>query len=696
MQEAAKPALGGGLLPLFWILAAPGAASSQTALTATASFDTGHWLAPDAAIELRLSRALESGEGRIAVFVGLVDLTPLFTVTEDRLSYRRGPVPFPSGEHEMVVYSVSPNGGWQEIGRVPLRVLRPGGFERAELRPRLALNGKGQVLEGHSPAANRPPRPEFQDFSLNLGLQSHHVREGWTVRTQSNFLGVTNRQEALRFGERADQAPRFDLSDYLVTIEHGSAAISAGNLSYGSHRHIISGFEGRGVSTVLRAGTAVSLTLAGMSGSKLVGWSNPLGLGVDQHRLFGATLGLEPYPSRPGLLRLEVSWFNGNVLPQTGFSQGAVIEAEHSRSAGVRLSVGDPSRRIALEAGYARTRFTNPSVPTLAQGDTLVPVEPVTRGARYLDLTYNLLRSLRLTPSVSANLAVSVRHERVDPLYRSVAAPQAQADLEQNGLQLTGAVGALSVQVTHTRGRDNLAGIPTILTTLSRSTALNLAVPLGSLGGSRQRPWLPLLSYGFARVHQFGDSVPTLGGFTPTFVPDQVSTNHTLSASWQATQWRVHYQLNRSSQDNRQAGRERADLVNLTNNLSVGASPKPAFDITVDAALERTENREFSQQNSTWRLGTQLTWRLTRMNALVAGVSRTRTVDDPRTAEQSNTEVQLELSQRLNLFRAGSGRSQGQLFLRYARLLADRRAPLGAKDLRRNWSLNTGFTLSAF
>jgi hypothetical protein len=528
-------------------------------------------------------------------------------------------------------------------------------------------------------------------------VQTVHVRDGWTVRTQSNFLGVTNREEALRFGERANEAPRFDLSDYLVTVERGRALISAGNLSYGRHRHVINGFEGRGLSTVVRMGAAASLTLAGMSGSRLVGWSNPLGLGAANHRLFGGTLGLEPFPHRPGSLRLEVSLFNGEVLPQAGFSQGAVIEAEHSRSAGVRVNVGDPSRRIALEAGYARTRFTNPSDPTIAQGATLVAVQPTTRSARYADLTLNILRSLTPAPgSLPGSLALTLRHERVDPLYRSVAVPQTRADFEQNGLQVTATVGVLNAQVTHDRGRDNLEGIPTILTTLSRSTALNFSLPLGSLSGPKPQSWLPMLSYGLARIHQFGDSVPTLGGFTPTFVPDQVSTNHTLSLAWQATRWRVLYQLNRSSQDNRQEGRERSDLTNLTNNLSVGVSPASTLDLSLDAALERAENREFSQRNSTWRLGTLMTWRFSRTSALVASVSRTRTVDDPRTAEQSNTEFRFEVSQRLSLFRAGSARSQAQLFLRYARVVGDRVVPPGASDLRRNWSLSTGFTLSAF
>ncbi|HLA81978.1 MAG TPA: hypothetical protein VJP78_10250, partial [Thermoleophilia bacterium] len=252
---------------LLCALAAPASASSQAGLSVAANFDAARPLAPHAPIELRLSRPLAAVDGRLAVFLGPLDLTALFTVTANRVHYRPGAIPLPSGEKELLVYTVSPNGEWQEIGRVQLRVLTPRGFEKAQLLPKITLNNKGQVLEGHDPAENRPPRPEFQDFSLNLGVQSEHVRNGWTVRTQSNFLGVTNRQEALRFGQRADAAPRFDLSDYLMTVERGHALISAGNLSYGSHRHIISGFEGRGLSTVLRVGSVASLTLAGLSGA---------------------------------------------------------------------------------------------------------------------------------------------------------------------------------------------------------------------------------------------------------------------------------------------------------------------------------------------------------------------------------------------------------------------------------------------
>ena len=163
-----------------------------------------------------------------------------------------------------------------------------------------------------------------------------------------------------------------------------------------------------------------------------------------------------------------------------------------------------------------------------------------------------MLRSVLISPTLPLNLALAFRHERVDPLYRSVAAPQARADLLQNAVQLTTGVGPLNAQVSYSRGEDNLRQIPSLLTTLTRSTTANLALPLGSLFGPKPRGWIPMVIYGLARIHQFGAGVPTAGGFTPTLVPDQVSTNHLLGVQWQGARWRAMYQLNRSAQDNRQ------------------------------------------------------------------------------------------------------------------------------------------------
>src|SRR5437867_4715129 len=175
-MRSRTPGIGQRLVALLWPallrMVAPSALAAQDPLSVTAGFDPSRWLAPNAPIELRLNRPLTREDGRVAVFVGPVDLSALFTANADRLSYKPRGVRLPSGENDLVVYLVSDDEQWKEIGRAPLRVLTPGGFEKAGVTPRIAVNNKGQVLEGHDPAANRPPRPEFQDFGLNLGLQT--------------------------------------------------------------------------------------------------------------------------------------------------------------------------------------------------------------------------------------------------------------------------------------------------------------------------------------------------------------------------------------------------------------------------------------------------------------------------------------------------------------------------------------------
>src|SRR4051812_44533801 len=83
-----------------------GNASAQEGLTVTASFGAGKMVSPDTAIELRLSRALRTDEGHVAVIIGRADVTSLFIVNETRLVYSPALVPLPLGESRVVVYLV--------------------------------------------------------------------------------------------------------------------------------------------------------------------------------------------------------------------------------------------------------------------------------------------------------------------------------------------------------------------------------------------------------------------------------------------------------------------------------------------------------------------------------------------------------------------------------------------------------------
>jgi hypothetical protein len=403
---------------------------------------------------------------------------------------------------------------------------------------------------------------------------------------------------------------------------------------------------------------------------------------------------LEVSPSRPGLIRIETSLLDGSLLPQAGYTQGVVNDAETSTGIGVRISAADPSQRVRFEAGFSRSRFVNPADTALEQGASLVPVRTTSRNARYLDASVELLRNLQLSPTVPVTLSANLRHERVDPLFRSVAA-SSQADLQQNGLGLNGTLGQLAIQATIGRSHDNLAGLATILTTRTRATGLNVALPTGFVAGSVS-PWYPVLSYALTRLHQFGTGIPLASDFDATHVPDQLSTNHAVGATWQGRLWRAGYQLGRSFQDNRQVGRETADFGNLTHNLAVGVTPVPSLDLALDLGFERADNKEVDQQNLVHRIGGSLDWRFTRNATLAASLSATRTRDDPRTLEVRSSELRVELSQRVHLLRFSTNRMAGQLFLRYARQTSRQiNLDVAAAPIQR-WNVNSGIALTVF
>jgi hypothetical protein len=681
--------------PVFLPLALCMRAHAQDAVSITAAFDTARWLPPETEIAFTLSRPLQPMDGRLAVLVGGLDVSALLTAVGDRTVYRPRTLPLPSGEHEVAVYVVRGADEWLELARWPLRVLKAGGFKKASLVPRLTFNNKGQVAAGQTPAAEPVQRTRFQDFAGNFGMQTVLERVGWAVRSQSNYMGVSRREEALRFGQKGVGAPRIDLSDYLITIERGPLALRLGDVAFGTHRYLISGLQNRGVATDLAIARFARVSLAGLSGSRMVGWSDLFGIGRAQHRILSGNLALDLSPTRPGLAQLEAGVVDGRVLPEAGFTQGAVNDRELSRGAAFRLALQDPTQRARLEAGYTRSRFTNPADPLLAQGNQVVPVDPETRGAQYIDLNVNVLRNIAITDALPLNVRIVGRHERVDPLFRTVAMPGIKADLLQNLIEISGNLGAAALQVSHTRSHDNLDGIPTILSTRTRASQATVALPFASLVG-RAPDWLPMLSGGLTRLHQFGLGTPSGSESFPAFVPDQISTTQTVSLLSQTATWKAQLQFNRSLQDNRQTQRERADFPTLARVVSLVLTPTPALTLALDLGSDAARAAERSEETDTRRAGGSLTWRPGSMLSFDTGLMYTRITDTPRTFLQSFTDARFELSSSLPLLRTRTASKNAQVFLRYGLHSSLRKEVAARVASTRNWTLNTGLTLSFF
>lgn len=674
-------------------LALPCAASAQAGLTVTPTFQTDEFIPSNGTIEFRVDGAPETGMPELAVFVGNVDVSALVTRDGNTFSYTPALIRLPSGEQEVTVYNAG-DGNWTEVGRIPIRVLTRLGFEQVRYDPRLAIENTGQIAESHSLDQLAPERETYQDFTFRIGFESDLVRPGLTVRSQVNTVGASNRQQALRFGLEQDDAPKYDLADYLVRAGAGRTTLSVGHVAAGSNRHLINSFSSRGLTLESGVGP-LSAKVGAMNGSSIVGWSNPVGLGESGHRILSGEIGIDPLENRSGTLRLDATVVDGSVLPLTGFNQDAIVNAETSRGFGFQLTAADPSGRVRFNGGYARSEYDDTEDQTLTRGETLVIIRDETRNARYLDLSVDVLRGLKLGETTFASLSTAVRHERIDPLYRSVAS-YTQSDLQENGFDVTASVGPVNARFGLSRRRDNLEEIPSILTTRTRTQQASLAMPFGVLVGQSANTWLPQLSYNLNRVHQFGDGIPENSGFSASHVPDQLSTVHGVTAQWFRSTWQLMYRLDRSTQDNRQEGREGADFERTSHSVTLGLNPWQVVGFSIDGSTEENVSAGRDETSTTRRFG---------LTANVRPFSRTGVTlfgsqswsEDPFDAGEERVvrQIRVELSQTVTLLTRQSGATTGQLFLRFAHQQGDLFG-LATGETPSAWTLNTGFNLSLF
>jgi len=216
--------------------------------------------------------------------------------------------------------------------------------------------------------------------------------------------------------------------------------------------------------------------------------------------------------------------------------------------------------------------------------------------------------------------------------------------------------------------------------------------------------WLPRLGFTVDRVHQFGAFLPINGAFRPDLVPDQISLNYNLGADWQFTKWRLGYRFNRSLQNNRQPGRELADLENLINGLTLGLNPTPALDVNFEVNNEQANNFEFHRTDRTLRYAVNTNWRMTPRATFALNLSTIGTGivagDLARTSSSRTIEGDAQWSYRLDgehpvWQRLFANRMQAQFFIRYTNRFARTRDRVFAvNNLIKVRTLNTGVNLT--
>ena len=706
--------------------------SPSQELTVTSNL-TDQEVEPSSLLTFTLSRTLQAAEGRLAVVIGQTDISSLLTPTGNSLSYLPRILTLPAGESSVRVFLVTPSNEWRELAQLTLRVKTPSPAEarsgqsgeqtqpsaanpaqtasakKYSFTPSLTLGMKSQMGERHFPVSNRPERPTFADITLQASLKSEFKNEWFGNQAQFDLAGSSFEKEALRFSTLGVNAPKLDLSSYLLQFQLdrlNGAKFQVGHTNFGTSRHLINSFGGRGVTFSIPLGKRSGLSLAALNGTSIVGWNNFFGLDRSKHQILSATLGFEFIGDRPGGLRLEAGALRGSLQPIAGFNQGALNDAEQSKGASLRLLAADKAQRLKLDAGFTRSLFNNPTDPLLNRNQPVVPVKETTRNALYVDASYALLQNLKLSEKKTARLALNYHLERVDPLFRSVAA-STQPDRFQNEIEMTGAIGDFTATVSHQWFHDNLAGIPSLLESLSQRDVAIVSVPLASLwaggtdgadGRGARSMWLPRLGYNMNRIHQFGRAFPLNGGFNdPSQVPDQVSSNHEFSSEWQFQKWRVAYRFNQSYQDNRQPGRVLSDLLNRTHGAVLGLTPHTTLDLNFDLNVESAKNFETARVDRTLRAGLNTNWRMTPRMTINLTASNTLAGDIARITRSRNTELDLQWSYQFTRGETGWRKFKGQFFIRYAdRYARTRDFMFGLDNLTRLKTLNGGINFVFF
>lgn len=676
-------------------------AAADVALQST-SFGDG-WVEPGEQISFRLDQLPPGGAASVAVFIGNFDATALFYESAPgEFTYLAPQVPLPSGEQELVVYYIAEAQQWQEMGRAPLRVLTRSGFEQVEVAPQIETSLDMQNDSEVSGDAFPPERSTYNDLNLRAGLSTRHQRGDTVISSRFAVVGSSFRGSALRFGTEGDEAPKIDLSDYLVDVQVDRTRAQLGHVSYGNNPLLLSGLANRGVVIEHRFNPRFDASFSSQSGVGIVGYENISGLTEETSRINAATVGVEMMPDTPGRLRTEVSYVTAKVPALSNFGVGQVPVAEESDGYGVRLIATNASRRLRGDFAYARSSYTNPTDRSLEfDGTDIVDVEETTNNAYSGRVEYDILSGYALSEQRFVNLTGFVSHEEVEPQYKTLAAFP-NSDRRQTLVGFNGQIGNIGLQVQFGEARDNLDDIPTILTTKTRNQELSLAGPLQSFLGmdEAQSAWWPSFSFAAQRVHQFADNRPPAAESdfdSDSHLPDQVSKASSTALSWSFERWSLGYQFAYSLQDNRQQGRERSDFRNRDH--SVNASFRVTDRLTLGARVGRSENddREFGITREADTYGATVDWLLTDRLSLSGSYDDNRNSDDIGQASSNSDNLSAQLAYRFELPGPNGRKLPAQAFVRYARQASDSSDNVfGFNTSAETWAVNSGISLSFY
>lgn len=661
----------------------------------------GKWINPSDAIFIELDKQIKNEKEEIRFYINKTDVSSLFIQESPRkYSYQPGSYPLPKGESELVIYINSFRSGWKEVAKLPLNVKSTLGFKQEEYTGSVGVNIRSELNSGFSGDAIAPERQEETDMNTSINLSMNASDDDVSLSANADFVGVSHINEALQFGEKGQAASRLDLSSYQVVYNNDNHQVEVGHVSYGNNRYLVSSMASRGVvySAKVKNHEQLDYSVALMNGKNIVGFNNILGLNNSQHQVKSATMGYELVKSRPGGLRLEVSYLDTSILPFTNFDTGEIPDAEKSSGFGLNLSGSNESGKLRGSLSYARSKYTNPEDPFLSQGLDVVDVDENTDDARHLELSYELFESEPDKTGKIYRIGLSASHEKVDPLFKSLAA-FAAADKISNSISLDIGLKDIGLTVNKSTTRDNIDDIATILTTRTDSTSYGLTVPLKIILSGEQQPpsnWIPDINFSRSITHNYGVNAPPT--FTAdTHIPDQYNVADSVNMDWafETINWSINH--NRTDRDNRQAARDAADFKDKSTGLTFNHNVNDKFSYNLGISLSENTDKEANLTSNDVNHSVGFSWNIKERLGLTVNYSESDADDSQGIEERQNMTASVSLAWRFDITNLSSKKTPAQFSLDY--LVNDgssKNQVFGIDSTSRDWTIRAGLSLQLF
>lgn len=666
-------------------------------LMQAADFDPDKWVDSFQPISIQLTHVPNPSTGRLAFFIESHDVTALMKQTaQGEYQYRASVSPLPPGENTLKVFLVHDDNQWTELATMPFRVLTAAGFEASEISPRLDINGQFQATEESSDFDPNPDTVKNKSLTMQGGLSTRHVRHGFEIQSNWNLVSSSVQEEALRFGEKQNDAPRVDLSDYLIEVKKGDASLQLGHVSYGNHPLLMSGVSNRGVTAAWRAMDKFDLSVSAQNGQAITGATNLLGFNnYADNRINGLAAGVDLFDGSAGQVRIELTYLDAKITSQDNFNFGEVTDAELSSGLGLVVRANNASGRLRSDIAFARSTFQNPADPFLEQDFDLVESTETTDNARSVRIEYDLLQASYDSDSTPWSLTVSLTHSQTDPFYNSAGA-FITPDLQDNGIAFAGQAGPVNWQLQYNETRDNLDDLATVLTTQTDNTVLSVSLPVKELFASESSYVPESLSIDYQKNHQFGRNLPT--SFDPdSHIPDQMNDQYSLGFQWQISQSSVGYTFSQSEQDNRQVGRENADFNNTDHGLSFDTPLLDNLNANLSLNRAKAEDKEQDLDRNTSSASLGLDWMISERLSVSANLSKTTEDDSQDLATNDSDSAQAQLSYQFQMPNGAGRKLPIQTFIRYSRNTnksVDNQFQFNSNT--ENRALNIGLSISFF